>query len=264
MHSSNPSPSQLNSPDLDPAALDAAALDAAVLDAATVDAANLDPAGLNRSQHTPTGTWLVLVGIALYLCEFLGFAIAGGYPFNEPGTPLDQIPSAYVGFENGAGFLVGWMALVLSGRILIIIGLRSVIGRTALLDWAVAAMVVSVALEVVSVAAMAAAAAMVANGAGLDAVVVADRLSLALGSGVATAAGLAALLAAIEMWRSSLFPRALVIAGVLLGAVMLVSGLLAGPPSTYPVGSALSIGVLFWFGWAVWTGVLLVRRARRT
>ena len=216
-----------------------------------------------KERQARTGTWFVLAGILLYLCEFVGFAIAGGYPSTEPGTPLDQIPAAYVGFENGAGFLVGWMALVLTGRILIVIGLRSVIGRNALLDWAVAAMVVSVAVEVVSVAAMAAAAALVTNGAGVDAVVVADQLAWTLGSGATTAGGLAALLAAVGMWRSGLFPRTLAWSGVALGAVMLTSGLLAGAPQTYPVASTLSIAVLFWFAWVLWTGVLLARRAGR-
>lgn len=224
----------------------------------TKGSATADP---EPEQQTRRGTWFVLVGIILYLCEFVGFAIAGGYPSNEPGTPLDQIPAAYVGFENGAGFLVGWMALVLTGRILIVVGLRSVIGRSPLLDWAVAAMVVSVALEVVSVGAMAAAAALVANGAAVAAVAVADQLAWTLGSAVTTAGGVAALLAAVAMWRSGLFPRVLAASGVVLGAVMLASGLLAGAPATYPVASTLSIVVLFWFVWVVWTGVLLARRA---
>jgi len=221
-----------------------------------------DPTTSSRTgQPAGAGNWFVLVGIVLYLCEFVGFAIAGGYPSNEPGTPLDQVPAAYVGFEDGAGFLVGWMALVLTGRILIVIGLRSVIGRSALLDWAVAAMVVSVVVEVVSVGAIAAAAALVAKAAGLDSVVMADQLAWSLGSGATAAGGLAALLAALGMSRSGLFPRALTAVGVVLGAVMLTSGLLAGAPATYPVASTLSIAVLFWFCWVVWTGILLARRA---
>ena len=215
-----------------------------------------------NTPHPRRGTAFVLIGIVLYLLEFVGFALAGGYPSNEPGTPLDQIPIAYAGLAGGTGFLVGWMGVVLTGRILLIIGLRSVIGRSVLMDWAVMAAVVSVAIEIVSVAAMAAGAALVADGASLDAVLAADRIAWTTSGGAVAPAGVAALLTAVAMWRSTQFPRVLSGLGIALGAVILVSGLLNGAPSTYPLASTLSIGVFGWFLWALWTGVLLVRRVR--
>lgn len=127
----------------------------------------------------------------------------------------------------------------------------------------VAAMTVSVALEVASVAGTAAAAALAADGAGAEAVLVADRLAWYLGAGVLAPGGLAVLLVVVAMWRGRDLPRALAAVGVVVGAVMLASGLLFGSPATYAIGNALSVGVLAWWLWVVWAGVVLVRRGRR-
>lgn len=222
------------------------------------------PAIYHDAHRPPPGTWLVLAGLLLYLSEFVGMALAGGYPANEPGTPLDQVADAYAGLSDGSGLLVGWMALALTGRILIVVGLRRVVGRTPLMDWAVAVMAVSVAVEVVSVAATAAAARLVDDDGDPAAVLAADHLAWSLGSGVSTAGGLSAMLAAIGLWRSRRFGLVLPLTGTVLGAVMLLGGLLSGAPSTYPVGSALSVGVLGWFVWVLWIGVLLARRVPRS
>lgn len=214
--------------------------------------------------------WLVLAGLALYLSEFIGMAIAGGYPGNEPGTAPDLVGAAYAGLAEGSGFLVGWMALVLTGRILILVGLRQLLTDratgdrgSALLDWAVAAMTVSVALEVASVAATAAAAGLVADGVDPAAVIAVDRIAWFLGVGVTAPGGLAALLVAVAMWRHRGFGTVLPAAGVLIGAVMLAGGLLSGAPSTYPIASLLSIGVLVWWLWVLAAGIIALRGSRR-
>lgn len=208
------------------------------------------------------GGCLILIGLVTYLTEFVGMAIAGGFPSNEPGTPIAQVPDVYVGIADGAGFLAGWMALVLTGRILIIIGIREAVGRSGLLDWAVAAMVVSVVLEVASIAGIAAAAGLVADGAGLDAVIAADRIAWHLGASIAAPAGLAVALSGVGLWRDGGFPPAIPVVGLVLGLVLIANGLLAGAPATYPIAGVLSLGVVMWWLWVVWVGILLVRRAR--
>lgn len=212
--------------------------------------------------NTTRGTWLVLVGLLLYLGEFLGMAIAGGYPSNTPETPTQDIATTYQGFEDGAGLLVGWMAVVLLGRILIVVGFRQALGAGPLLDWALGAMVVSVALEVTAVGLLAATARLVAGGADGEAVLALDHAAWAVGSGVAAPVGLAVLLCAVALWRGSDLPRWLAGVGLVAGALTMASGLLTAP-SAYPLASTLSIGVVLFWGWTLWTGVLLARRARR-
>lgn len=212
--------------------------------------------------NTSKGTWLVLTGLLLYLCEFVAMALAGGYPSNTPLTPVAEIPLTYEGFENGAGYLVGWMALVLTGRILIVVGFRQAFGPSALLDWAVAVMTVSVALEVAAVGLLAGAAGLLADGVAVDSVVALDRAAWFVGSGVPAPVGLAVLLCAAAVWRSGDFPRLLAAVGVLAGAAILVSGLLTAP-ATYPLASALSAAVIVWWAWTLWVGITLARRTGR-
>ncbi|AXH97411.1 hypothetical protein [Ornithinimicrobium avium] len=210
--------------------------------------------------NTSKGTWLVLTGLILYLCEFVAMALAGGYPSNTPLTPLTEIPATYEGFENGAGYLVGWMALALSGRILIVLGFRKAFGPSPLLDWAVALMSVSVALEVAAVGLLAGTAGLVADGVDADAVLALDRAAWFVGSGVTAPVGLAVLLCAAAMWRHGDLSRLLAGIGVLTGATTLLSGLLTAP-STYPLASALSTAVIVWWAWTLWVGIVLARRA---
>ncbi|WP_353814483.1 DUF4386 family protein [Agromyces sp. SYSU T00266] len=207
------------------------------------------------------GTWLVLVGILLYLAEFVGMAIAGGYPYVEPGSSPGEAAAALDGLAEGAGFLVGWMAFVLTGRILVVIGLRAACGPSALLDWAVAAMTVSVALEVASVASLAAASASATGDGGADGVLPLVASAGFLETASVPPAGLAAVLCAIVMWRSRDFPRFLAVLGGFAGVVIVVSGLL--PPSMRELADALSVAVMAWWAWALWTGILLAVRTRR-
>jgi hypothetical protein len=219
------------------------------------------------SRRTPlVGNGIVLSGMLVYLLEFVGFAIAGvGSLYNEPGTTAKAVLSSYAGDAGGYGFLVGWMAIVLFGRLAVIVGVRKALndsGRSwGLMDVAVVAMGASVIFEVASVTAGAAAAALVDDGteAGVLAV---DRVAWYFNSAIYAPVAVALVITLAAMWRSGLLPRTLCAIGSLAAAMCAGSALLTDP-AHWELQDTLSIGMLPFVVWAFWTGVLLVRRRTR-
>jgi hypothetical protein len=207
---------------------------------------------------------MVLLGAALYLLD--GGASAGAHRGGRAGPPgtTGAVTHAYSGHANAFGWAAGWFSVVLLGRVLLVVGLRAALAHRArlrpLLDLAVVAMTVSVALEVVTYAVAAGAAAALSRGASSQQVAALDSVSWDLDLMVYGPLGVSVLVSALAMWRSGLFSRVLCGAGGLAGVALVVQALLFSGPDRSSVAEGLQAGVLLFWIWMIWTAVVVWRR----
>jgi hypothetical protein len=107
------------------------------------------------------GTRLAAAGAALYFLEWVAIAFLPAVPTARLGDDPAAIVAAYRGHASAVAFAAGWFSFVLLGRVLFATALRHAFResgrRSALLDFAVAAMAISVVLEVASFVSAAAA-----------------------------------------------------------------------------------------------------------
>jgi hypothetical protein len=226
-----------------------------------------------RRTHGLVGNSLVLVGVLLYLCEFVG--IIASHVHTMPTVPGagTSLRTTYAGQAGATGFMVGWYALVLPGRVLLALALRQALlasaadrlagaWRTAL-DWTVTMMAIGVVAELVSgcVEAGTSAAAQHGDAASVFAL---DRVAHYLLVTVYGPSGVALTIVGLAMWRTGVFPR--VLAGVLtvLGVVQAVNGTLLSSPSTASLQDGLTVLNLLSFVVLIWLGVLVFRHRPRT
>jgi hypothetical protein len=213
------------------------------------------------------GNRLVLIGAVLHLLEWVAIMVGGvGVPLGAAATDHD-LSNAYAGHADALAWAVGWFCVVELGRVILMVGLRSALaepGRdNTLMDVAVVAMAVSVALEVVVYAVAAGAAWALDQGGSLATTRALDASAFITNQTLYGPLGVSVLCAAIAMWRSGLFARALCALGVLGGSVFTVLALgLVGPRFTGIADAASAAALPMWI-WMVWTGVV-VWRARRT
>jgi hypothetical protein len=216
------------------------------------------------------GNRWTLVGAILYLLEWV--AIAGFHPGNTPTSFLKPaaVVAEYASHAGGVAAAASWYSLVLLGRILFTIGIRDSLKRsgadTLLADFAVAAMAVSVILEIASYALAGAAAQLAHNGGDPSAIVGVDAAGSWVNLMIFAPLGVAVLAAAGGQLRSHLFPAWLSWLGVASGLVGVVLGLVAGPafaagPGPFGNVQILSFATLGFWVWMLATGILLFRRA---
>lgn len=216
--------------------------------------------------HRPTvvGNRLVLAGVVLYLLEWVAIIAAHlGVPVGPSGTS-GGITGAYTGHVNAFGWAAGWFSVVLLGRVVLVVGLRAALGHDPrvrpLMDVAVVAMAVSVALEVATYAVTAGAAYSLAHDGTAATTAALDAVSWDLNLMVFGPLGVSVLLSALAMWRSTAFARALCGAGGLAGLVLVAQALLFSGPDQSSVAAGFQAGVaLFWI-WMIWTGIVVWRR----
>ena len=179
--------------------------------------------------------------------------------------------SAYAGHGTELAFLAGWVTFALLGRVLFVSALRYVLRdqrRTqVLLDFAVAAMAVSVAVEIVQLGLVASAGWLGETGSSVEAVIALDAAGTVLFGLVLVPIGASVLASSLAMLVSSSFARWLGWLGAIAGALVIVGGVvsttgagdtgvvhdLADPLTGIPVA-------LFWI-WMLATSVVLFRRA---
>jgi hypothetical protein len=221
------------------------------------------------TRPAPIGNRMALTGAVLFLLEWvaiLGSGLVGAPQGVDPAAARDQVVAAYAGTENGSALVAGWMAVVLTGRVLFVVGLRAGLdasGRShPLMGFAASMMSISVALEIASAAVTAGAAKLAAEGSP-EGLIALDRASTAIFNCVYGAFGLAVLCAAWCMWRSRLFPTVLNVLGLAGGLSFLFMQLIAAP-SFKPLFDALDLSApLLVFVWMVWTGIRLWRHTPR-
>jgi hypothetical protein len=223
------------------------------------------------------GNRIALVGAIVYLLEWVAI-IGSGTPV--PVDPVDtKSPAAlldlYARNATGTKVLAGWLALVLIGRVVFAVGLRSAIAGSrslpqlrTLMDAAVGVMVISVALEVGGYGLAGAAAVLADQGTDANVIVALNGASNLFGSLIFTPLGVSVALAALAMLRSTLFSKWLCWLGLLSGASMAVGGVivvaaLGSSGFLADMADAPVSGVVGFWVWMLVTGVLLFRRSGR-
>jgi hypothetical protein len=221
--------------------------------------------------RTPlVGNRMMLAGVVLYLSEFVAIFATGSAGIDPAkltgvlGRTQADILASYQGREDALAFMAGWFSVVLLGRILLIVALKASLADSArphpLMDFAVACMTVSVAIEIAAYGLVAAAAQL---GAGHAEGMVAVEWSAAMMLRVVNGAiGLAVLSSAWATWRSAAFPKPLVALGAIAGVIVPISALFIAPAYD-GVRMTLEISVYAFFVWMAWTAVLLWIRAPR-
>jgi hypothetical protein len=223
----------------------------------------------DQSRRLIGNRW-TLVGATVYLLEWV--AIAGFHPGNTPTTFLksDAVVAMYLSHAGGVAAAASWYSLVLLGRILFTVGIRDSLKRsgadTLLADFAVAAMAVSVILEIAAFALAGAAGQLAHNGGDPAAIVGVDAAGRWVNIMIFAPLGVSILAAAAAQLGSRLFPAWLSWLGVASGLAGTALGVVIGPalaagPGPYQTVQMLSIAVLGFWVWMLATGILLFRRA---
>jgi hypothetical protein len=217
------------------------------------------------------GTRLALVGALLYLSEWLVIPFSVDLPTDDLGEDAAAIAAAYAGHGTELAFLAGWLSFALLGRIVFVAALRSAFrdsprART-LVDVAVAAMAVSVAVEIVQLGVVASAGWLAESGADSGAIVALDAAGTVLFGLILAPIGASVLASSVAMLASGLFARWLGWLGVIAGALVVIGGVVstAGAGDS---GIVADLGdpltglpvALFWI-WMIATSVVLFRSA---
>jgi hypothetical protein len=211
------------------------------------------------------GNRLMLIGAVLYLLEWVAIIAANvSVPLGADAS-RHALLTGYAGRADALGWAAGWFSVVLVGRILIMVGLRTSLrdsGRPhVLMDLAVPAMAVSVALETAAYAIPSGAAWAVGHGTGLDTVRGLDAVAFLMDAVIWGPIGIALLCSGIAMWQSRLFSWPLWALAVVAGVGGIVAGVFGTAPSMAGVtDAATTVAALCFWVWMLWTGVLLVLR----
>lgn len=216
--------------------------------------------------------WVAIVGVLAAVTGIHGAGPGGAAGVQIPtatGTKPADIFSGYTAANAAATALsAGWYGLVLPGRILLIAGIRQALRRSwrdsALADLAVAAMALSVLMEIASYWVAAGVGQAATSGADQSAVVTGHAIASMLNVGLFSPLGLSILAVSVVMWQSRVFPWWLCLLGGLSGAALCVGGLTAGFQTGgqfQQVANNAQFGVLGFWVWMLITGVILFRAA---
>jgi hypothetical protein len=195
-------------------------------------------------------------------------------PTDRLGESPSEIVAAYEGEARAVSLALGWFGLVLIGRVLFVIAVRKAVRDSAghtdtpILDWAVAAMAVSVAIEIASLSFMSAAAWVADNDGGTDAIVALDAAGSIMFVAALGPIAISVLATGLAMHRG-LFPRWLAWLGTAAGLLLVVATLLIaaalGDDGDFGEWGEqpFPIGALLWWLWIVATSVVLWRARPR-
>lgn len=217
------------------------------------------------------GNRLALVGALLYLSEWIVIPFVPDLPTDDLGDDASTIAAAYAGHGTELALIAGWLSFALLGRVLFVTALRSALGSSprerVLSDVAVAAMAISVAIEIVQLGLTATAGWLAEAEADPTSIVALDAAGTVLFNLIFAPIGVSVLAGSLAMLLSGLFSRWLSWLGIVAGALVISGGVisatgagdtgtlhnLADPLTGPPVA-------LFWF-WMIATSIVLFRSA---
>lgn len=220
-----------------------------------------------QSRPALVGNRMVLVGAVVYLLEWVAILAAHVDAPLGGSASGPELTSTYAHHVGALGWAAGWFSLVLLGRILLMVGLRAALeasGRPQrLMDLAVAAMTVSVVLEIATYAMASGASWAVMHGSPVSTVRVADAVAFQTDQMIWAPLGASLVCAGISMWQSALFVRVLPVLAVAAGVAGLVAGAALAAPAQQGVADGVtSLAALGFWVWMVWTGVVVWRAGR--
>ncbi|MFL5952569.1 MAG: hypothetical protein ACJ76I_00480 [Gaiellaceae bacterium] len=219
------------------------------------------------------GNRLALAGAVLYFMEWIVIVVAPSLPTDKLGHDPAAIAAAYTDHPARTALLAGWLSFVLLGRILFCVGVRNALrdsGRpSALADWAVAVMTVSVTIEVVDYALVASAAWLAQAHGAIGAIVALDAAGTLLFHIVIAPVGIAVVACSAAMLMSGLFRRWLCVLGMIAGPLLVAGGVVGASAQGssggfHDLGAALEgppVGI--WWLWTIATALVLFRAAPR-
>ena len=212
------------------------------------------------------GNRMMLAGAFLYMLEWVAIIWTnsrGVAASAAIGDSIAELLPSFKGNETALTVMAGWFSLVLIGRILIIIGLKNALAASGrshpIMDFAVVMMAISVVLEVLTYALFANAAQWGATHP--ESMVALEGTSAALHGFVYGSLGVSVFCSSWAMLRSELFPKALPIVGIISGVLMALSVLFIAPSLSNILGPQEGV-LLFWI-WMLWAGILLWKKAPR-
>jgi hypothetical protein len=218
------------------------------------------------------GNRLVLVAVVLYACEFVGIIATHVHPMPTVPGEGTSLQTTYAGQAGATGFLVGWYALVLPGRVLIAIAMRQTLLASAAdrlsgawrsaLDWTITLMAIGVVAELANACVSTGTAAAAGHGDTTTAFAL-DRVAHYLLVTVYAPSGVALAIVGLAMWRAGVFPLVLTGLVAVLGLVQAVNGALLSAPSTAALQDGLTVLNLLLFVVLIWLGVLVFRHRPR-
>lgn len=227
---------------------------------------------MSRRQDELVGNRLALTGAIVYLLEWVAIIAVGDSGPALPGTSRAETVQTYADNPGGQAFMASWFSLVLVGRIALAIGIRDAFRRSPrqlhLADLAVAAMVVSVILEIAAYAVAGGAGYLADQGADASAIVALDAAASWLNLVIFAPIGVFLAAMGWAMLRSGLFPAWMGWLGLGAGVVGMVGGVLNGP--AYGTGTLFDLtegltsvaAIAFWV-WMIAVGIRLYRRTPR-
>ena len=220
------------------------------------------------------GNRLALAGAVLFLLEWVAIVFIADVPTDRLGDDASAIAAAYEGEATTMALAAGWFSFVLLGRVLFAAAVRRAFHdsgyRSTLLDFALGAMIVSVAIEIAALSLPAAAAWIAERGSDQSAIVALDTAGSITFLMVFAPVGVSILATSAAMLGARLFPGWVGWLGVVGGALFTVGGLL-GPAALGDTGDfhdlgqvPLGVGGFVFWTWMLATSVILWRRRPRT
>jgi hypothetical protein len=216
------------------------------------------------------GNRLALIGTIVYFLEWIAIVIIPDVPTSKLGADSTAVVDVYKQHPQRIGFAAGWWALVLLGRVAFAAGLRNALRvsprQLPLADFALGAMIVSVAIEIASSALMASAAWLARSGADPSGIAAIDAAADVLFTLVFVLFGVSVFTGALAMLLSGLFRRWIPWIGLVGGALVVASGVVAsatlGTSGTlHDLGNPIAVP-LMWI-WMIVTSIVLFRARPR-
>ncbi len=218
---------------------------------------------VNSDRASLVGNRLVLAGSVLYLLEWVAIVAASvEVPLGATASAADLV-SSYAGNAEVLGWAAGWFSVVLLGRILIMTGLRTALSESGrpqpLMDLAVGAMTVSVALEIATYAVAAGTSWSAGRAGAATSMRGLDAAAFTLNEMIYGPLGVSMLCAGAAMWLSGLFSKLLAGIAIVGGVMATLLGLAFVSPGLADVATGLGFAALLLWVWMLWTGVVLWR-----
>lgn len=212
------------------------------------------------------GNRMMLSGALLFISSLVAQGVSYNYgvpSYAEFGLSADELIDSFKGDETLIAVMAGFYGLLAIGRILMIMALKNALtasGRAhPIMEFAVVTMTISVAFEILNYTLYASVAQLgAAHPEGMWALAsISGKLNLLMFAFI----GVSVLCSSWAMLRSELFPKVLLILGVIAGIPLALSSLFASPSLDETAWLLTAVGARLLIIWILWVSFLVWRKA---